>query len=157
MLLNEPALKAEVRSHGRHLSSVVALNAADRHERVCAAAPHIGDDVLQLANLVAAECQATADVLAFGPDAGTAEVVGEPVKRVDRARAEGQLVSREIVKPHDALRAVGGLPDLGGDRAVRPGLLVGVLFNRISDGEPSLVEVADQLVRCTHAPRVYDE
>jgi hypothetical protein len=47
---------------------VVRLDAADRHERVAALRERVGDEVLELADLVAAERDAGVAVLALGPD-----------------------------------------------------------------------------------------
>ena len=75
LLLHETALQPEVGGDGGDLPGVVGLVAADRDQRVGAAGEHVGDDVLELADLVAAEGEAAVDVLALGPDLGAAEVL----------------------------------------------------------------------------------
>jgi hypothetical protein len=79
---------------------VVALHAADRHEGVAALGQGVGDQVLQLAGLVAAEGDARVDVLALGPDGGAAEVLGEPVEPVHRRRPEQQRIAGEVSEAH---------------------------------------------------------
>jgi hypothetical protein len=86
LLLHEAALQAEVCRDRGDLPGVVGLVAADRHEGVGAGGEDVGDDVFELADLVAAEGQAAADVLALGPDLGAAEVRGESAQRMHRAR-----------------------------------------------------------------------
>src|SRR4029079_15105093 len=70
--------------------------------RVSAAGEHVGNDVLELADLVAAERQPAVDVLALGPHLGSAEMVTEAPQRLQRARPEGELVARDVVKAHGA-------------------------------------------------------
>ena len=90
LLLDQPALQAEVRGDGRDLPGVVGLEAADRDERVGALGEHVGDDVLQLAGLVAAVRQARAAVLALGPHRRAAEMA---VSRSSRWTGLGPKVS----------------------------------------------------------------
>src|SRR5205814_182381 len=54
VLLNEDAAETETRGHRGDLTRVVRLDAADRDERVAALRERFGDEVLQLARLVAA-------------------------------------------------------------------------------------------------------
>ena len=67
-------LRPEVRGDGGDLTGVVGLVAADRHQGVGALRQRVGDDVLELAGLVAAEGQPAVAVLPLGPDLGAAEV-----------------------------------------------------------------------------------
>jgi hypothetical protein len=60
----------------------------------------VGNEVFQHPGLVAAEGESGVAVLTLGPDAGTAEVVAEPVQWVDRARAKQQRVTLEVVEGH---------------------------------------------------------
>ena len=99
-LLDEHGLEAELRGHRGDLAGVVGLVAADRHEGVGALREHVGDDVLELAGLVAAVRQPAVAVLALGPDPRAAQVRGEPVQRVDRARPEQQRVAGEVGQGH---------------------------------------------------------
>ena len=99
-LLHEDGLEAELRGDRGHLTGVVGLHAADRHERVGALGERVGDDVLELAGLVAAEGQAAVDVLTLGPDLRAAEVRAQPRQRVDRAGPEHQRIAREVLEGH---------------------------------------------------------
>ena len=88
------------RGGGRHLARVVGLHAADRDERVAALRERVGDEVLELAGLVAAVGQAAVAVVALGPELRAAEVRGQPLEPVDRRRPEEQRVARERVEVH---------------------------------------------------------
>src|SRR5688572_4479523 len=83
-----------------HLSRVVGLNATNRDESVCAARNRVGDDVLQLAELVTAIGQTAADVLALGPDLRACEVRGQAGQAMDGAWPERQRVTGELLQPH---------------------------------------------------------
>jgi hypothetical protein len=104
-LLDEAAFHAELCRDGGDLAGVVRLVATDGDEGVGAAGEHVRDDVLELADLVAAEREATVDVLTLGPDPGAAEVSAQPGQVLQRAGAERELVSRDLVETHGA-----GLP-----------------------------------------------
>jgi hypothetical protein len=101
LLLDQACLQAEVCGDGGHLPRVVGLDAPDRDEGVRPTGQHVGDDVLQLADLVAAVGQAAVDVLALGPHLRAAEVGGHPRQPVDRAGAERQRVTRKVVQLHE--------------------------------------------------------
>ena len=58
VLLHQHALHAQVCSHGGHLARLVGLDAADGDQRVVAACDGFGDQVFELARLVAAKGQA---------------------------------------------------------------------------------------------------
>ena len=94
------AFRPSLRRDRRHLPGVVGLHPADGDERVGALGQRVRHEVLELAGLVAAEGEAGVDVLALGPDPGAAEVVGQPVERVHRARAERQRVAGEVGDGH---------------------------------------------------------
>ncbi len=68
VFLNGDDLQPEVTGHTGHLARVVRLDPADRHQRVAALGESVGDEVLELANLVAAEGDAAVAVFALGPD-----------------------------------------------------------------------------------------
>ena len=68
LLLDKTRLEPQVGGDRGHLSRVVGLDASDRDESVCAARERVGDDVLQLSDLVSAIGQTAADVLALRPD-----------------------------------------------------------------------------------------
>ena len=78
------------RRGGRDLARVVGLHAADRDERVAALGERVGDEVLELARLVAAEREPAVAVVALGPDARAAQVL---VSRSSRWTGEGPNVS----------------------------------------------------------------
>ena len=92
VLLDEHAAEARVGRDGRDLAGVVGLDAADRHERVAALGQRVGEQVLELADLVAAEREARVAVLALGPDRRAAEVRRQAVQPLDRRRAEQERV-----------------------------------------------------------------
>jgi hypothetical protein len=64
----------------------------------------IRQQVLQLADLVAAERQAAVAVLALGPDGGAAEVRGQAVQALDGRRAEQERLTGEVGEGHGGLR-----------------------------------------------------
>ncbi len=99
-LLHEHAVEPEPRRDRGHLARVVRLHAADRDERVAALRERVGGKVLELARLVAAECEPAGHVVALGPDRRTAELGGEPVEPVHRRRAEEQLDAGERLELH---------------------------------------------------------
>jgi hypothetical protein len=59
---------------------VVGLDAADRHEGVGSLGQGIGNEVLELADLVASEREPRVAVLALGPDGRAAEMLGESIE-----------------------------------------------------------------------------
>ena len=67
-LLHGDGLQAEVGCHTCDLAGVVRLHAADGNERVAALCQCLGDEVLELAGLVAAEGDSRVAILALGPD-----------------------------------------------------------------------------------------
>ena len=72
VLLHQHALQPQVRRDRRHLPGVVGLVATDRDQRVRTLGERLGDEVLELAGLVAAVGEPGVAVLALGPDLGTA-------------------------------------------------------------------------------------
>src|SRR5207237_9741615 len=64
--LDQPAFHADLGRNGRNHARVVRLHAADRDQRVGVGGDRIGDDVFELAQLVAAEGEPRIAVLAFG-------------------------------------------------------------------------------------------
>ena len=67
-LLDGDGTEAQVAGHACHLPGVVGLDPAYRHQGVAPLLKGGGDQVLQLADLVAAEGDARVAVLALGPD-----------------------------------------------------------------------------------------
>ena len=100
-LLHQHGLQTQLGRDCSDLPGVVGLDTADGYQGVRALGECIRDEVFELAGLVAAVGQAGVDVLAFRPDLGTAEVLGQPIQRVDRARTEGQRVSGKILNGHE--------------------------------------------------------
>ena len=93
-------MQARVGRHRRDLAGVVGLDAADRHERVAALGERVGDEVLELADLVAAEREAAVAVLALGPHRGAAQVLRQAVEPLDRRRTEQQRGPGEVGERH---------------------------------------------------------
>ena len=98
--LDEHTAHAGASRRGGDLARVVGLHAADRHQRVAALRERVGDEVLQLAQLVAAVCEAAVAVVALGPERSSAQVRGQPLEPVHRGGAEQQRIAREGVKAH---------------------------------------------------------
>jgi hypothetical protein len=75
---------------------MVRLDATDGHERIGIGGEGIGDDVLELANLVAAEREARVAVLALCIDLDrAAEMLRQAAQLLDRRRAERERVALE--------------------------------------------------------------
>jgi hypothetical protein len=70
MLLHQIGFEAQVRGNRGHLARVVRLHASNRHECVAPLREGIGNEVLELADLVATAGQAAVAVLTLGPDLG---------------------------------------------------------------------------------------
>ena len=99
------------------LAGVVRLDAADRHQRVAALGERVGDEVLELAHLVAAERDARVAVLALGPDLDLAAERGaEPRQGMDRRRAEQQRDTGEVVEAHRRIVGIGRMCSRAADR-----------------------------------------
>ena len=121
VLLDQPALEAELGGDGGDLAGVVGLDAADGHQRVAAFGEGFGDEVFELPHLVAAEGQARVHVLALGEDLDlVAEMGREAREGLDRSRAEGELVTREAVEVH--WRGSGTGSGIGGIMSALPRL-----------------------------------
>ena len=93
--------------HRRDLARVVGLDAADGHERVAALGERVREEVLELADLVAAEGEAAVAVLALGPDRRAAEVLRQAVEPLDRRGAEQERDSGEVGEGHGQAPKVG--------------------------------------------------
>ena len=65
-LLHQPAFHPDLGRDRRHLARVVRLHAADRDQRVGVRGDRIGNDIFELAQLVAAEREAGIAVLTLG-------------------------------------------------------------------------------------------
>src|SRR5262249_53473223 len=106
VLLHEHAAEPEVRGDGGDLARVVRLDAADRDERVAAGGERVGDEVLELAHLVAAVREPRVAVVALRPELDlAAEVRAQPLEPVDRRRAEEQRDALEVGEAHGAMVA----------------------------------------------------
>jgi hypothetical protein len=90
-----------VRGHRGHLARLVRLDAADRHQRVAALRQRLGNQVLQLAGLVAAEGEGAVAVLALGIQLHlAAQVRAQALQRLDRRRAEGEGMAGVALQVH---------------------------------------------------------
>ena len=101
-LLDEHALQPRARRDRRDLARVIRLHAADRDERVAALFERVGEQVLEFPRLVASVGEARADVVALRPHARAAEVLGQPLERMDRRGAEEKRIALELVEAHGA-------------------------------------------------------
>ena len=99
-LLHEHAAHPGARRGGRDLARVVGLHAADRDERVAALGARVGDEVLELARLVAAVGEPAVAVVALRPHVRAAELRAQPLEPVHGRRAERQRVPLEGVEAH---------------------------------------------------------
>jgi hypothetical protein len=61
----------------------------------------LGDEVFQLAGLVATEGQPGIAVLAFGPDPGATEMVAQTIQRMDGTITEEEWIAGEISDGHE--------------------------------------------------------
>ncbi len=96
-LLNQAAFHAELGGDGRDLASMVGLHPADGDQRIGAGGNRVGDDIFELADLVAAESQPRIAVLALGIDLdAAAKMRGKAAQLLDRRRTEGQRVALEF-------------------------------------------------------------
>src|SRR5439155_1495892 len=105
-LLDEDATEAGAGGGRRYLTRVVRLDAADGDERVGALRDRVGDEVLELARLVAAEGQAGAHVVALRPQGSAAQVIGQTLERMDGRRPEQERVALEPVERRRHARSV---------------------------------------------------
>ena len=99
-LLNEHNVHAQVGADGRHLPGVVRLDPADRHERVAALGASVGDQVLELARLVAAVGETAVAVVALGPQVRPAEVSRQALQPMHGRGAEQQRDAIKGVELH---------------------------------------------------------
>src|SRR5277367_2020228 len=107
-LLYEAALHSDFcRDRGDH-ARVVGLDAADRDQRVGVGGDGVRNDVLELAQLVAAVGQARVAVLAFGVELdAAAEMRGQALELLDVSRSERQRIALEFLQHDEALRCSG--------------------------------------------------
>jgi len=95
-----------VGGNGCHLARLVGLDAADRHQRVAALGQRLGDEVLELARLVAAKGEAAVAVLALGVQLDpTAELRAQARQRVDGRGSEGERMAGKVLEIHGAIVA----------------------------------------------------
>src|SRR5437773_1720570 len=84
------------------------LHAADRDECVAALRERVGDEVLELPQLVAAEREAGVAVVTLGPERCAAELLGQPFEPVDRGGAEKERIPLESSDPRCCRGWLGG-------------------------------------------------
>jgi CubicO group peptidase (beta-lactamase class C family) len=78
---------------------MIGLHPADRHQRIGIRCDRVGDDVFQLAQLVAAERKAGIAVLALGIDLyAAAEMFGQAGEVLDRRGPEGQGIAGKALE-----------------------------------------------------------
>ena len=95
--LHQPALHADLGSNGRNHAGVIGLHAADRDQRIGVGGDRVGDDVFELAQLVAAIGEARIAILPLGVELDLpAEMAREPLQLFDVRRPEGQRIAREL-------------------------------------------------------------
>jgi hypothetical protein len=86
-------------------TSTVRLDSADGHQRVATLGQGFGDEVLELACLVAAEGQGAVAVFALGVQIDlSAEVRAQALQGLDRRRAEGQAMTGKAFQVHGSCR-----------------------------------------------------
>ena len=96
-LLHQPAFHPDLGRDRGHLTGVVRLHAADRHQRVGVRGNRVGDDVFELAQLVAAVGEAGIAVLALGVELDlVAQMRAQALEPLDRRRAEGERIAFEL-------------------------------------------------------------
>ncbi len=97
--LNQPAFHADFRRDSRHHARVVRLHPADRDQRIGVGGDRIGNDVFELAQLVAAESQSRITVLALGVEFDlAAQVCAEPLQLLDMRGSEGEWIAFEFLQ-----------------------------------------------------------
>ena len=103
-LLHQAALHAELGGDRRDLARVVRLHPSDGDQGIGVRRDGVGHDVLELADLVAAEGEARIAIVALGVELDrAAQMLGEPIQLFDRRRAEGQRIAFELLQ-HEGLR-----------------------------------------------------
>ena len=96
-LLHQPALHADFRRDRSDLAGMVRLHAADRDQRVGVRGDRVGDDIFELAQLVAAEREARIAVLALGVELDLAAEMGAQARELlDRRRTERERVAIKL-------------------------------------------------------------
>ena len=101
--LDEVALHAQLGGDRGDLTRVIRLHAADGHQGVGVRCNRIGNDVFQLANLVAAEREPGVAVVAFRIELDTAaQMLRKPVELLDRRRPEHERVAFESLQHRGA-------------------------------------------------------
>ena len=96
-LLHQPAFHADFRRDRGDLAGMVRLDPADRNQRVGVRGNRVGDDIFELAQLVAAEGEARIAVFALGVKLDpVAEMGAETLQPLDRRRAEGERIAFEF-------------------------------------------------------------
>ena len=95
--LHQPALHADLGRDGGHHAGVIGLHAADRNQRIGIRSDRVGNDVFELAQLVAAEREPRIAVLALGVELDlAAEMAREPLQFFDMGGPEGERIALEF-------------------------------------------------------------
>ena len=97
--LHQAALHADLGRNRCDHAGVVGLHAADRDQRVGIGGDRIGDDVFELAQLVAAEGQPRIAVFPLGVEFDlAAEMLREPLQLLDMGGPEGERIAFEFLQ-----------------------------------------------------------
>ncbi len=97
--LHQAAFHADLGRDGRDHAGMVGLYATDRDQRVGIGSDGIGDDVFELAQLVAAEGEARIAVLALGIEFDlAAEVLRQPLQLLDMGGPECERIALEFLQ-----------------------------------------------------------
>jgi len=119
VLLDGDCAETEVSRDARDGAGVVRLDPADRDERVAARGQCVRDEVLELANLVAAEGDAGVAVLALGPDLDpSTQGRTQAWQRMHGRQPEQERDARKVVEAHPGTVATCGLGDRSGARSI---------------------------------------
>ena len=95
------------------LPRLVRLDTADGHQRVATLGKRLGNQVLELAGLVAAERQAAIAVLALGVELDlAAKMRAQSLQGLDWRRPEGERMAREALQIHGSGLLAVGHPDV---------------------------------------------
>src|SRR6266853_4368908 len=101
VLLYQHALHSQVRCHGGDLPRLVRLDTTNGYQRVAALGQRLGDQVLELAGLVAAESQAAVAIFTLGVEIDlAAQMRAQALQGLDWCGAESQRMTGEALQVH---------------------------------------------------------
>ena len=109
--LDEPAFHSDFRRDGGNHAGVVRLHAPDRDQRIGIGGDRIGNDVFELAQLVAAKSQSRIAVLALGVELDlAAQMCAEALQLLDMRGSEGERIAFEFLQHARSLLSVVPMP-----------------------------------------------